>query len=98
MKKMLAILIGSCLSMSVFAQSIQSGSGGIPYPAGKVTVNLAYPMPDNNYAVSVNNSVVGGGWPGGQNGKSFDIGDKTPTSFSVGGVTNSNFDWIAVHN
>lgn len=96
MKKMLTVLIGSCLSMSAFAQVIQAGSSCAGAPMYQTTIPVS--MPDNNYSVAITDNT------GGRSVNTiFSSTNKTSSSFTVyagAGYPGAStcFDWIAVHN
>lgn len=95
MKKMLTVLIGSCLSMSAFAQVIQAGNSCAGAPMYQTTISVS--MPDKNYSVAITDNT------GGRSVNTiFSSTSKTSTSFTVmagnGAGASSCFDWIAVHN
>ena len=96
MKKMLAVLIGSCLSMSVFAQVIQAGNTCVSYPSFSATIPVA--MPDKNYSVAITDNTGGTSI-----NTVFSSTNKTSSSFIVNAApgyqgASGCFDWIAVHN
>lgn len=95
MKKMLALLIGSCLSMSAFAQVIQAGNGCAGAPMYQTTIPVS--MPDTNYYVTITDNTGGSSV-----NTTFSSTNKTSTSFKVvtGSYQGSSpcFDWVAVHN
>lgn len=101
LKMLLSIAIGATISSVSFADNlsacpaVQSGHG--TYYGGQggqpAYINLCS-MGDTNYSVAVTLTNGGSG-----NGV-FYVGNKTATSFTVGGggQGGQTFDWIAVHN